>query len=408
MEMPMPPLSPVRLARDGEKSMASSETRAPIAAPSPRRRCARSAAAGFMAGAVLLAAAAVAAAKPGAPTPALLLRRTEPLSAASLDRLQERDQARLATGRSAAEFNVDAEPGLYYTLVALGNPPNRYSLLFDTASDLTWVTCSPCTHCPTSDPIDATLKLYSPSNSSTSSYISCSDDMCKDALRANQSVCQTSDNPSSQCGYWHAYAGGTTTAGYYVSDIMHLDNVMGNINDQDASPSASVIFGCSNSRSGHEKTDGFMGFGKNAPSVFLQLSSQGVFPKAFSHCMTSSEDGGGILVLGEVVEPGVVFTPLVPSQRLYNLNMKSIAVGGQNISINSSVFTTSNRQGTIVDAGTALAYLADGVYDPVFSAIYHAIPDSIGGFNMSGTRCYSCSKRFPLIVRLNISCPSKC
>jgi kinase len=57
-----------------------------------------------------------------------------------------------------------------------------------------------------------------------------------------------------------------------------------------------------------------MGFGKDEPSVILQLSSQGVSPKAISHCLTSSDDGGGILVLGEVVEPGLVFTPLVPSQ----------------------------------------------------------------------------------------------
>lgn len=57
-----------------------------------------------------------------------------------------------------------------------------------------------------------------------------------------------------------------------------------------------------------------MGFGKAAPSIMLQLSSQEVSPKAFSHCLTSSDDGGGILVLGEVVEQGFVFTPLVSSR----------------------------------------------------------------------------------------------
>ncbi|KAI4986610.1 hypothetical protein ZWY2020_019240 [Hordeum vulgare] len=223
---------------------------------------------------------------------------------------------------------------IYYTHVTLGNPPIQYSVQFDTGSNLMWVRCSPCTDCSMSGQLDA--PLYSPSNSSTSSNISCSDDICKDALKTGHSICQASDTTSNRCGYWQAYAGETTTEGYYVSDIMRFDTIMENKNESSTVPSASVIFGCSSSLSGHVQTDGFMGFGKDAPSVILQLSSQGVSPKAFSHCLTSLDDGGGIVVLGEVVEPGFVFTPLVQSQPRYNLNMKSIAVNGQKVPINSS------------------------------------------------------------------------
>lgn len=53
----------------------------------------------------------------------------------------------------------------------------------------------------------------------------------------------------------------------------------------------------------------------------------------------------------------------------YNLNLESIAVNGQKLSIDSSLFTTSNTQGTIIDSGTTLAYLADGAYDPFVSAV---------------------------------------
>lgn len=49
-------------------------------------------------------------------------------------------------------------------------------------------------------------------------------------------------------------------------------------------------------------------------SVISQLASQGVTPQAFSHCLRGGEGGGGILVLGEIVEPSVVYSPLVPSQ----------------------------------------------------------------------------------------------
>jgi kinase len=53
----------------------------------------------------------------------------------------------------------------------------------------------------------------------------------------------------------------------------------------------------------------------------------------------------------------------------YNLNLESIAVNGQKLTIDSSLFATSNTQGTIVDSGTTLAYLADGAYEPFISAV---------------------------------------
>jgi hypothetical protein len=56
--------------------------------------------------------------------------------------------------------------------------------------------------------------------------------------------------------------------------------------------------------------------------------------------------------------------------------MKSIAVNGKMLPINSSLFATSGAQGTIVDSGTTLSYLAEGVYGPVISAVsylYHTL-----------------------------------
>ncbi|KAM0892552.1 hypothetical protein ACQ4PT_025676 [Festuca glaucescens] len=330
-------------------------------------------AAGAMAVVVLLATfGGAAAAATSAAAPALMLRRAAPLN--GLDHLQKLDRARLAKRSGVAEFGLLGLPGIYYTNVRLGSPSKEYTLQFDTGSDLMCVSCSSCTGCPATNDLGIPLEFYSPSSSSTTSNISCADDRCIDAVKEGHSVCQTSDSPTNQCGYQVAY-GNAATSGYYVSDTMHFDTVMGKGNEQVASSSASVLFGysfpaviCSTSRSSNLQTDGIMGFGKNAPSVILQLNSQGVSPKAFSHCLTSSQDGGGILVLGAVAEPGIEFSPLVPSQARYNLNMKSIDVNGQKVSINSSLFTTSNTQGTFVDSGTSLSYLADGVYDPVISA----------------------------------------
>lgn len=76
---------------------------------------------------------------------------------------------------------------------------------------------------------------------------------------------------------------------------------------------------CSNSQSGDltkadRAVDGIFGFGQHPLSVISQLNSLGVSPRVFSHCLKGSDNGGGILVLGEIVEPGLVYTPLVPSQ----------------------------------------------------------------------------------------------
>ncbi|KAK1596490.1 hypothetical protein QYE76_018974 [Lolium multiflorum] len=347
--------------------------------------------------AIIGAAAAVAAA---APAPALMLRRSAPLK--ELKPLRKLDSARFTKRSGVPEFGLLGLPGVYYTNVRLGSPSKQYSLQVDTGSDLMWVSCSSCTGCPATDDDGIPFDFYSPNSSSTSSNISCADDRCRDAIKEGHSVCRSSNSPTNQCGYEVAYAG-AATSGYYVSDTIHFDTVMGNGSEQVASSSASVLFGCSISRSSYLQTDGIVGFGKNAPSVVLQLNSQGVSPKSFSHCLTSSEDGGGILVLGEIAEQGLEFTPLVSSQPRYNLNMEGISVNGENIQINPSLFTTSNTQGTFVDSGTSLSYLADGIFDPVINAIDNATPE-LRVFDQDGELCFIVPSRskFSLLPNLTL------
>lgn len=53
----------------------------------------------------------------------------------------------------------------------------------------------------------------------------------------------------------------------------------------------------------------------------------------------------------------------------YNLNLQSISVNDQILAINPAIFATSSNQGTIVDSGTTLAYLAEAAYDPFVNAV---------------------------------------
>nr|KAJ0227411.1 hypothetical protein LSAT_V11C100041400 [Lactuca sativa] len=74
---------------------------------------------------------------------------------------------------------------------------------------------------------------------------------------------------------------------------------------------------CSTSETGQisqtERTlDEIMGLGRQIISVISQISSQGIAPNSFGHCLAGG-DGGGILAFGTPVMPDLVFTPLVKS-----------------------------------------------------------------------------------------------
>ncbi|KAI3511865.1 hypothetical protein L1887_19025 [Cichorium endivia] len=292
--------------------------------------------------------------------------------------------------------------GLYYTKLHLGSPPKQYYVQIDTGSDVLWVSCSSCKGCPRSSGLQIPIQFYDPSSSSTASLISCSDQQCLLGTQSSDSSCSGSNN---QCSYTFQYGDGSGTSGYYVSDLIHLDTIVGNSIPSNAS--ASIVFGCSTSQTGDltksdRAVDGIFGFGQQGLSVIAQLSSQGIAPDAFSHCLVGSGAGGGILVLGQIIEPNMVYTPLIASQPHYNLNLLSISVNGQTLSIDPSMFaTSSSRGGTIIDSGTTLAYLAEEAYDPFVDAITRSVSQSVQPLISKGNQCYlvtsSTAEIFPTV-----------
>ncbi|CAI9299589.1 unnamed protein product [Lactuca saligna] len=99
------------------------------------------------------------------------------------------------------------------------------------------------------------------------------------------------------------------------SDTFLLDTIIDDSKPSNAS--ASIV--CSTSQTGvltkpDRAIDGIFGFGYQGLSVITQISSQGIAPDAFSHCLVRNGGGGGILVLGQIIEPTMVYTPLIQSQ----------------------------------------------------------------------------------------------
>ncbi|XP_062115694.1 aspartic proteinase 36-like isoform X2 [Humulus lupulus] len=285
--------------------------------------------------------------------------------------------------------------GLYYAEIKLGSPPEKFHVQIDTGSDVLWVNCRPCIGCPIfTDLQTIELNSYDPVSSNTSSLISCKDQICKDGVRLEESLCSFQTN---RCIYSFLYGDGSTTTGFYVSDLLSFETIGGrfDIDSRKTNSSASIVFGCSNIATGElsradSATDGIFGLGQHKMSVISQLSSQGVAPKVFSHCLKGDDNGGGILVFGDIVEPNMVYTPLVPSQLHYNINLLNIYVNGQVVlPIDSREFTLSTSNGTIVDSGTTLAYLPKNVYDSFVKAVDEAASKNARLVPLQGFQCYS-------------------
>ncbi|KAJ8750265.1 hypothetical protein K2173_014180 [Erythroxylum novogranatense] len=327
-----------------------------------------------------------------------LLQRGIPAShKLELSQLRERDRLRhgrmLQSAGGIVDFPVQGtfDPflvGLYYTKVQLGSPPKDFYVQIDTGSDVLWVSCGSCNGCPVSSGLQIPLNFFEPESSSTVSLISCSDKRCSLGVQSSDSACSSQSN---QCSYTFQYGDGSGTSGYYVSDLLHFDTILGgSLTNNSTAP---ITFGCSTLQTGDltksdRAVDGIFGFGQQDMSIISQLASQGVTPRVFSHCLKGDDNGGGILVLGEIVEPNIVYTPIVPSQSHYNLNLQSISVNGQTLAINPSVFATSSNAGTIVDSGTTLAYLAEEAYDSFVSAITNVVSQSVRPVLSKGNQCY--------------------
>ncbi|PWA64730.1 aspartic peptidase A1 family [Artemisia annua] len=321
-----------------------------------------------------------------------------------ISELIERDtfrHRRLLQQSGVVDFPLegDSDPyhiGLYYTKVQLGTPPRDYHVQIDTGSNVLWVNCKSCNGCPTSIRQHIPVEFYDSSSSSTSSLITCSDSLCSQAS-------QWSECSKSKCTFRFQYGDGSGNSGYYVSDLMHL-NTMG-VDSGSSNSSAKVVFGCSTSETGNIRTDGvngIFGFSQHSMSVISQLSSQGVAPDSFSHCLVGSGNGGGILVFGQIMDPNMAYTPLVQSRPHFSVNLQSISVKGQTLSIDPSTFSIpGNQEGTIIDSGTTLAYLPQDALTLLKDAISQAVSQSAQPVISREDGCYiftsSVSSIFPLV-----------
>ncbi|CAL5324587.1 unnamed protein product [Camellia sinensis] len=230
--------------------------------------------------------------------------------------------------------------GYYTTRLWIGTPPQKFALIVDTGSTVTYVPCSTCEQCGRhQDP------KFQPELSSTYQPVKCNIDC-------------TCDNDGVQCVYERQYAEMSSSSGVLGEDIISFGN-------ESALAPQRAVFGCENVETGDlysQHADGIMGLGRGDLSVVDQLVDRGLISDSFSLCYGGMDVGGGAMVLGGISPPSdMAFTYSDPVRSpYYNIELKGINVAGKPLSVNPSVF--DGKHGTILDSGTTYAYLPETAF----------------------------------------------
>ncbi|KAJ6697485.1 hypothetical protein OIU85_003821 [Salix viminalis] len=226
------------------------------------------------------------------------------------------------SGKNLTKIDAPVLPGNgeFLMKLAIGTPPETYSAILDTGSDLIWTQCKPCTQC-----FDQPTPIFDPKKSSSFSKLSCSSKLCE-ALP--QSTC------SDGCEYLYGYGDYSSTQGIMASETLTFGKV--------SVPNVALGCGEDNEGSGFSQGSGLVGLGRGPLSLVSQLNE----PK-FSYCLTSVDD--------------------TKSSTLLMGSLARISVGETSLPIKKSTFSLQDdgSGGLIIDSGTTITYLEQSAFDLV-------------------------------------------
>ncbi|KAL2514785.1 Eukaryotic aspartyl protease family protein [Forsythia ovata] len=237
--------------------------------------------------------------------------------------------------------------GYYTTRLWIGTPPQRFALIVDTGSTVTYVPCATCEKCGKhQDP------KFQPELSSTYQPVKCNIDC-------------SCDNDRVQCVYERQYAEMSSSSGVLGEDIVSFGN-------QSELPPQRAVFGCENMETGDlysQHADGIMGLGHGDLSIVDQLVDKGVISDSFSLCYGGMDVGGGAMVLGGIIPPSDMVFARSDADRspYYNIDLKEIHVAGKALPLSPKVF--DGKHGTVLDSGTTYAYLPESAFAAFKDAI---------------------------------------
>ncbi|KAK3437299.1 hypothetical protein EUGRSUZ_C01880, partial [Eucalyptus grandis] len=246
----------------------------------------------------------------------------------------------------------------YVVTIGLGTPEKDLTLAFDTGSALTWTQCEPCI----GSCYNQTEPIFNPSQSSSYANISCSAPSC---IQLPSGTDQLTGCSGSTCVYGASYGDASFTAGFFATETLTLTptDVITNFE-----------FGCGENNQGtFDGFAGLLGLARDPVSIIEQSATQ--YGRYFSYCIPRSTSGTGYLTFGKgtVTSASLNFTPMVTIAQnplFYGINITGISVGGNPLSIPSTVFSNA---GAIIDSGTTFTYLPPTAYTALQSAFKEAM-----------------------------------
>ncbi|KAJ1264416.1 hypothetical protein BS78_09G261600 [Paspalum vaginatum] len=283
-----------------------------------------------------------------------------------------------------------AHVGMYLVSVRFGTPALPYSLVLDTANDLTWINCRlrrrKGKHYGRESPAAQTMSVgggeegpkkpkvtkhwYRPAKSSSWRRIRCSQKECA-VLPYN--TCQSPSRIES-CSYFQRVQDDTVSVGIYGTEKATVT-----LSDGKMAKLPGLILGCSTLEAGGsvDAHDGVLSLGNGAISFGIHASVR--FGNRFSFCLLSANSGpnaSSYLTFGPnpaMLGPGTMETRLVFNVDVtvgLGPHVTGITVGGQLLDIPPEVWDDSILGGgVILDTGTSVTGLVPEAYDAVTAAL---------------------------------------
>ncbi|XP_044506865.1 aspartic proteinase NANA, chloroplast-like [Mangifera indica] len=273
----------------------------------------------------------------------------------------------------------DCGTGVYFVQMKVGTPAQKFTLVVDTGSELTWVNCRyKCgADCTTKGRLDK-RRVFKADFSSSFKTVACFSHMCKIELMNLFSLTRC-PMPSNPCAYDFRYVDGSEAMGIFAMETVTL----GLANGQKLRLK-NVLIGCSDSFQGQSfvKADGVMGlaYGKY---TFAKTASE-IFYGKFSYCLVDhlshknvsnyiifgSNNNESSSILGKKRYTKLQLGLLSP---FYAVNVIGMSIGGVMLKIPVQVWDANSGGGTIVDSGSSLIFLAEPAYNPVMAALQMSV-----------------------------------
>ncbi|KAL5707528.1 saccharopepsin [Ranunculus cassubicifolius] len=258
---------------------------------------------------------------------------------------------RRKTFQIAASFPMNSGAytgtGQYFVRFKIGTPSQKFLLVADTGSDLTWINCARRTF--------KRHRFYHPSSSSSFKKIPCSSEMCQNL-------------PFSLAEY------GSSANGVFANETVTVSLSNGRklrITD--------FIVGCSSVLHGSSfiSSDGVLGLGYSNNSFSTKVRER--FGGKFSYCLVdhlSPKNVSSYLTFGDnksfiSSSSRMHYTELVLNviEGFYAVNVAGISVNGAMLDIPSETWDVGGEGGVVVDSGTSLTFLAQPAYSVVMKAL---------------------------------------